>query len=244
MASDSRQSIVIQRNGSSDRTNQSFETINSDSVYKTFLLEHQNVGISSFGDYLLQGVSLESQLRDFSNTYLDESDDVCSVASKLQKFCRQRSPEANTSFHVAGFKREAKTTEAFVYNYSISRNSLNRINERPAGEKRLAYGAAWGGRVDVLSAMLGHGPSSDGGAARANLHIPIIWDAMAPQDAVDFAIFAVRTTIECVRFQARSKDVGGPIDVLVLKPEETLWIQRKELQGAAGYRMCNQPVLM
>jgi len=34
-----------------------------------------------------------------------------------------------------------------------------------------------------------------------------------------------------MRFQARPKNVGGPIDVLLLTPEEARWIQRKELSG-------------
>jgi hypothetical protein len=51
------------------------------------------------------------------------------------------------------------------------------------------------------------------------------------QDAVDFAIYAIRTTIDTMRFEARPKNVGGPIDVLVLTPGGAHWIQRKELQG-------------
>jgi len=60
---------------------------------------------------------------------------------------------------------------------------------------------------------------------------PIIWDAMAVQDAIDFAVYAIRTTIDTMRFQARPKNVGGSIDVLLLTPEEARWIQRKELSG-------------
>ena len=60
---------------------------------------------------------------------------------------------------------------------------------------------------------------------------PIIWDAMPLQDAIDFAVFAVKTTIDTIRFQARPKTVGGPIDVLILTPEGTQWIKKKELHG-------------
>jgi len=54
---------------------------------------------------------------------------------------------------------------------------------------------------------------------------------MPLQDAVDFSIFAIRTTIDAIRFQARPKNVGGPIDVLVITPDGAEWIQRKELRG-------------
>jgi hypothetical protein len=49
------------------------------------------------------------------------------------------------------------------------------------------------------------------------------------QDAIDFAVYAVRVTIDSIRFQTRAKTVGGPIDVLVIKPTEACWIDKKEL---------------
>ena len=54
---------------------------------------------------------------------------------------------------------------------------------------------------------------------------------MTIQDAIDFAIYAVRTTIDTMRFQARSKNVGGPVDVLLITPDEPArWIQRKQFR--------------
>jgi len=64
---------------------------------------------------------------------------------------------------------------------------------------------------------------------------PILWHAMTIQDAIDFAIYAVRTTIDTMRFQARSKNVGGPVDVLLISSDEPpRWIQRKEFRGEMG----------
>ncbi len=54
---------------------------------------------------------------------------------------------------------------------------------------------------------------------------------MPLQDAIDFAVYAIQTTIDTMRFQARRKTVGGPIDVLALTPDEVKWIQKKELRG-------------
>ncbi len=52
---------------------------------------------------------------------------------------------------------------------------------------------------------------------------------MPIQDAIDFSIYAIKTTIDTMRFQARPKTVGGPIDVLLITPEGARWIRRKEL---------------
>jgi hypothetical protein len=58
---------------------------------------------------------------------------------------------------------------------------------------------------------------------------PIPWQFFTLQDAIDFASYAIRTTIDTMRFQARPKTVDGPIDILVLKPVEATWISQKIL---------------
>ena len=57
----------------------------------------------------------------------------------------------------------------------------------------------------------------------------ILWQYFTLQDAVDFARYAVKTTIDTMRFQSRVKTVGGPIDILVLKPTEAIWIEKSNL---------------
>ena len=49
------------------------------------------------------------------------------------------------------------------------------------------------------------------------------------QDAIEFAEYATKTTIDTMRFQQRIKTVGGPIDILVIKPNSCQWIAHKEL---------------
>ena len=38
-------------------------------------------------------------------------------------------------------------------------------------------------------------------------------------DAIDFAKYAIQTTIDTMKFQQRGKTVGGPIDILIIKPD-------------------------
>lgn len=51
------------------------------------------------------------------------------------------------------------------------------------------------------------------------------------QDAVDFATYAIRITADAMRFQLREQTVGGPIDVLIIKPQKAFWLRRKELKA-------------
>ena len=59
---------------------------------------------------------------------------------------------------------------------------------------------------------------------------PIAWQFMSLQDAVDFVRFAIETTINTMRFQSIDKTVGGPIDILIIKPGKTKWLQHKSLK--------------
>lgn len=231
MASDSRQSITIQRQTPEGSKLQAVETVSSDFVYKTFCLPKQGVGISTFGESMLGKVTIESHIKRFQEERLGDEDDIFGVAQKLLEFFRKKFSNADTAFRIAGFKKESGISVPHVYHCQVSRNEMGRLNTKPktAG---VVYGASWGGQVDVIAGILSSSQlTSPDGKMRQVVKAPVIWDAMPIQDAIDFAIYAVRTTIDTVRFQARPKNVGGPIDVLLLTPEKTIWIQRKEYRG-------------
>lgn len=239
MASDSRQSITIEGKTPDGQDLPKVDTINSDNVYKTYLLTREDkdnrpifeVGVSSFGQDLLDGISTASHIKRFAEGELTDNDDVTTIPKKLVEFFRKTFPSADTGFHVAGYKKEGKTSIPYVYNCHVGKNIFNqRRNVKPDGS--LAYGATWSGQIDVLTGILQPSllPGPEGKAVTMHKP-PIVWDAMALQDAVNFSIYAIRTTIDTIRFQARPKNVGGPIDVLVITPDGAKWIQRKELKG-------------
>lgn len=223
MASDSRQSITIEAKAPDGTPLPKIETVSSDFVYKTFLLEKQQVGINSYGDTLLGKTTIDSHIKRFSEEMVDDKDDVTIVVDKLIKFFRRHFPKADTSFHVAGFKKKDRKSIPHVFRCHVGKNTIERPNVAPKTDN-VIYGASWGGQADVISSLIQPTP----GQPKA----PIIWDAMTIQDAIDFAIYAVRTTIDTMHFQARSKNVGGPVDVLLITPDEPArWIQRKQFRG-------------
>ena len=228
MASDSRQSINIKGKTPKGKDFR-IETVNSDTVIKTFILEKQKVGISSFGKNLLGGVPMASHIKRFSEEILNDEDDVKSVAKKILRFMLNEFKKVDTGFHVCGYKKENKISISYVFSCHVGRNEIIRKNIKKDGS--LTYGATWSGQGDIISGLIN--PVVITGQYGKKKVIkpaaPIIWDAMPLQDAIDFSIFAIRTTIDTIRFQARPKNVGGPIDVLVLTPDFTKWIQKKEL---------------
>ena len=223
MASDSRQSITVESKTTDGKPLCKIETVSSDFVYKTFLLEKQKVGINSYGDSLLGKTTIESHIRRFSEEMLDDDDDVTTVPDNLMQFFRRDFSKADTSFHVAGFKKTNRRSMPYVFRCHVGKGTIEKPNVAPK-TGNVVYGASWGGQADVISSLL----QPTAGQPKA----PIIWDAMTIQDAIDFAIYAVRTTTDTMRFQARSKNVGGPVDVLLITPyEPARWIQRKQFRG-------------
>ena len=57
----------------------------------------------------------------------------------------------------------------------------------------------------------------------------ILWNFFTLQDAVDFARFAVETTVRTMRFKNVIETVGGNVDILVITPEETKFLQYTDL---------------
>ena len=99
-------------------------------------------------------------------------------------------------------------------------------------ENGIFNGANWGGEIEVLQRILNTVKLKNGDRWVDLPDTPLIWNFMTLQDAIDFCGYAIRTTIETHRFQQKEKTVGGAIDILVIKPNESpVWIKRKELQS-------------
>ena len=260
MASDSRQMITIERRTPEGEKLPPLQTIASDFAYNTLLLEKQRIGISFWGNSLIGGLRPETHLNlieeglettapvdetiDKIMCYfeeriaeanapfqLDDSDGLHDVTNKLTSYFGERSAQADISFHIAGFKKEPEESIPHVYACHVGKKERNRVN-LDINKGRVKYGCTWGGQSDVISTILK--PYQVLGAENKPapaLRVPIVYESMNLQDAVDFAIYAVQTTIDTIRFQARPKTVGGPIDVLLITPDEARWIQRKELHG-------------
>lgn len=229
MASDSRQSILVEAK-TPEGKDLRIETTNSDAVSKTHLLESQQVGLSNFGQDLLNGIPMSSYVRKFIEEEIVAADDITTIPSKLTNYFKSRFPKADVGFHVAGYVKEKKLSVPHFYVCHISSGSVERRNLKPDGS--IAYGATWSGQIDVITSIFSPIKMKDDKGQEQIVKAPpapVVWDAMSIQDAIDFSIYAIRTTIDTIRFQARPKNVGGPIDVLLLTPDgKSRWIQRKD----------------
>lgn len=198
----------------------------SDSNTKLFLAPNE-VGISTFGSAAIQGVPIAGFIESFFDERLGADDPVEETARKLLEFFREQEPIPESSFHVAGYSRLEGELRQQVWRIDVAEDEMREVS---SGEKE---GAAWGGDVDILARLIQPVATldDDGEIDERLPDYKIPWAFFTLQDAIDFAIFAMRSTIDAIRFEPRPKTVGGPIDVLVIRPTGTEWIQRKRLHG-------------
>jgi len=199
----------------------------SDTNYKTFLAPNR-IGISTYGAADIVGVPIGGYVESFIVDELAGSSMTPeTVARRLLAHFQRFTPPPQAQFHVGGYAEGDGTAAQQVWHVDVRAGGVQQMN--PPGQQ----GATWGGEADILARLVQPVGQLDnsGGSTGPLPHFPIQFQFFTLQDAIDFALFALRATIDAIRFQPRAKTVGGPIDVLVIKPTEATWIQRKALQG-------------
>jgi hypothetical protein len=161
------------------------------------------------------------------------SDDDDDVPPEFREYFRQMDAHSTGTLSDADGGQGATPAahslrEQRVWQVDVGQNNIGLMN----ASRQL--GVSWGGEGDILARLIQPVAIIDPKSGDIRQKLPVFsvpWQFFTLQDAIDFCVFAVRTTIEIIRFQARPKTVGGPVDVLVIKPDEAFWVQRKDLHS-------------
>jgi hypothetical protein len=200
----------------------------SDSNYKTFLANGK-IGISTFGQADIHGNPISGFIQSFISQHQDEDISVGAYAQALNTHFRSFTTIPDAGFHVAGYENDKGILRPRVYRVAPFHNRVNLIN--PENEQGEVQGATWDGESDLLLRLIQPVYLRDEhGQYKPLPQYQIPWQFFTIQDAIDFAVFAIQTTIDCVKFFPRPKTVGGPIDVLIINRERAFWVNRKELK--------------
>ena len=194
----------------------------TDTAYKTFLC-NKRVGVSTCGGSSIDGKLITGYIEEHISASVSDDSTVEDIAKGFLEYFRQLDSELDTHFIVAGYNEGE--SKPIVKKVRTAQGSIDTLNE--AG----APGAAWDGETEVLTRILTEvNVENANGDGYINLKgYGIAWSYFTLQDAIDFAEYAIDVTIKTMRFQTRPKTVGGPIDILAIKPNGAVWIQRKEL---------------
>jgi hypothetical protein len=218
MAADSR--MTVQRTEEREEDGQKVrvhqQLVLSDSAYKVVQLRTVPVGVAVYDAAVIDNQPAEAQVRRFEET-LAPGDDVNIVARKFRQYFEANHKGLPVGYHVAGYKQEGKSRAPYVLvGHTTREPDIRRVNADDKGV--VQYGVVRAGDVLVANRLIDTN------------YLPI-FAAMPLQDAIDYAIHLIRSTIETLRFEPRFPTVGGEIDVLVIQPEGMRWVQRKELRG-------------
>jgi hypothetical protein len=231
MASDSRLSLTTTKeikNGDHHTTINHICVGQSDFSYKTFLA-HTKCGISTFGAADVQGVPIAGFIESFIDTLpKDEHFNIRDVPPRIVEFFQKLPIPPDTGFHIAGYETVNGQLQQALWRVSVPKGEIIKNDGPPNG----GQGVSWDGEPDVFGRLVKPVALqvAEGQFQPYPIH-KIPYEFFTLQDAIDFCIYAIRTTIDTMRFQNRPKTVGNPIDVLVIKPNEAFWIQRKTLHG-------------
>ena len=221
----------------------------SDTANKLFLCGRR-FGVSTCGDASVQGRSISAWMDVFQRNEFSQKETVHDVANRLGVFFAELKPLQNISFHVVGYEKVDSTLTLSFYEVVVPGDGTYSVEgpERGCGahwagevatmsrlikdcyiadvseietlsefkiEKNVANHAKeilWE-KATVLAPTVSHYPEAS-----------IRWRSFTLQEAIDFALYAIRTTIATLRFQSLPVTVGEPIDVLVIKPSEAFWL--------------------
>lgn len=221
-----------------------------DTQEKTFLCPN-GCGISTCGVATLNKKNITGYIKHYINKMLNRDTSVYDTANNLKSYIESIDPLAEVRFIVAGYKRTDEFNDKQeIYHLVTGKNGyLDEITHNGCGVK-------WDGEIEVLTRLIKSCYISDDGVKLDDLTLNInneiinvgesyilsanntlqlkenfiLWDLMTLQDAIDFVRYAINTTIETMRFSNVNKTVGGPIDILVIKNDESKWIAHKKLE--------------
>lgn len=216
MASDSRTTFCTTIKKDDGTIVQNNNVHYSDSSYKTFLTP-KGIGISTCGQASINNKPIAGYIESFINKYKDG--DVEVIKDAITPYFQALCPTIDTHFIIGGYINSEKAYEQKLYRVLTATNTIETIDTN-------IQGAIWDGEIDVLSRVLTTMYTKEGAVLP---DYPIPFSHFTIQDAIDFAKYAIQTTIDTMKFQQRGKTVGGPVDILIIKPDNVFWIARKEL---------------
>ena len=193
----------------------------SNSTDKTFICPN-GAGISTCGDATLLGKPITGFIQEMIRAKINEHTLVSDMPQLIIDYFNALSVVPKTNFIVVGYDANDGSSKQRVYRVRVADKNIEEIDTS-------TQGAAWDGETYTLIRLIKNIAIKHGDSYSELPYERILFEYFTLQDAVDFARFAVETTISTMRFKNVVETVGGNVDILVITPEETRWLQKEEL---------------
>lgn len=228
----------------------------SDTAYKVFRF-NQSIGISTCGGAHVSGMSIAAHIENIRLQLAKDDVSVDALSDNLIAYFSSLPNCPEIAFHVAGYEIDNNSKRQRLQKVIVGGEKNLKIKvglpelgvswngEISTMSRIMKAGYMVGpGNARRLREITISSNNEAGQVVRETLKdrivipgvapwhpdLEVAWEFFTLQDGIDFATYAIKTTIDTMRFQSVPKTVGGPIDILVVKPDEgTKWIARKEL---------------
>ena len=227
----------------------------TDTTYKTFMCDDR-IGISTCGNGTICGKSIASHIESYINNEYQKADTVGDTAQKHLDYFSKMPHAEPVIFHVAGYDKESGQDISRLYRIItlVNRKEIaidNNCGAQWDGEAATLTRIIKNGYIvpenQVLrpKAVKVTVPDDQGtdveheikncmiipDSSSRHPEMDIAWELLTLQDGIEFAEYAIKTTIDTMRFQMTPKTVAEPIDILIIKPNGAKWIKHKELHA-------------
>lgn len=222
MASDSRTTYTTTENMPNGSIIKQIGSQFTDTTYKTFTC-NDRIGLSTCGDATINSQPIAGYIEKFIAEKVNSSSEVEDVANNVLTYFKAFNPIPNTTFIIAGYNKT--TMEQRICRVYVGEDNIIPVDTTESG-------AVWNGEIEFFSRLVNNIAlkNQDGSYTDLNSY-QTLFNYFTLQDAIEYAKFAVEVTIKAMTFQVCVKTVGGPIDILAIKPSGAFWIQHKELHA-------------
>lgn len=195
----------------------------TNSTDKTFICPN-NAGISTCGDASLLGKPITGFIQEMIRERISVDCKVRDMPQIIVDYFNSLQTVPDTHFIVAGYDEIDSSKQQLLYKINVKQRKIETINTS-------LQGASWDGETSTLIRLIQNVSVKMENGEYVDLPSEdILWGYFTLQDAVDFARYAVETTIQTMRFKNVVETVGGKVDLLVITPDETRWLQKEGLQ--------------
>lgn len=194
----------------------------TNSTDKTFICPN-GAGISCCGEASLFNKPIAGFIQDMIRSEVAEGCHIKDIPQIIIDYFEKLGPLPDACFIVAGYDIVEGQSVPLIYKVSLQTKRIKSIDAS-------FQGATWDGEIVTLTRLVQDVALKEEGKYIDLPYEDILWNYFTLQDAVDFARYAVETTIQTMRFKNVVETVGGGVDILVITPDKTEWLQKESLK--------------
>ena len=184
-----------------------------DTTYKTVLMDGK-YGISHCLNATVNGKTIDYHLQNFMKKYKGKG--LTKIPELLKEYFLNLKPDCVIEFLVCGYIKETR------YGYRVNtQEKIEKFNTNP----NIVY---WAGNRTMPSRLF----SPNLYFKKGNKYVKHGFDPLREKpfsipEGIDLAEFIINTSKKAMSYQNCDQNIGGPIDVLIIKPYEAYWYRRK-----------------